>query len=98
PLSSTPFPYTTLFRSQGTGSRLGNPSAAATVDGSGDLDLAKHGGESATIPVPVVGIQDDSASTRAVFQQAGRGCLDGQDAGENSDRKSTRLNSSHVSI
>src|SRR2546426_3294487 len=82
PPRSTLFPYTTLFRSQG-------------VVG-GQVGVAQHGvgGDSSRFGVDAV---DADVDRRAVRQQADLGVVRGRASGDR-DRKSTRLNSSHLVI
>src|SRR5690606_40055103 len=92
PPSSPPFPYTTLFRSSESGAAAAETSANAagpTVAGaSRALNLITRAVPSTGEQLPVVGL--GGANT---FSETA-----GEEDFETIDRKSTRLNSSHVKI
>src|SRR3712207_7284450 len=88
PTRSTLFPYTTLFRSGGIGHGLVGPSATASfLEGYGEVtvDPARL-----TYYRCAWAVQDIAAY--------GEQALLSPTAGEATDRKSTRLNSSHANI
>src|SRR3712207_6862186 len=85
PPRSTLFPYTTLFRSaRGLQQREGDQAGAAVYRG-----LDEAGPPAQPRRREVEGKQEQ--------QQAQRGVV-GEHAGDDQDRKSTRLNSSHANI
>src|SRR3712207_9134602 len=94
PPRSTLFPYTTLFRSQRGGTRVGSGSSAGERPRPDQAVSHKNG-----VSVPRVGGSDHAGhqqsrqpDRRRVFGRRG----EGQEGPE--DRKSTRLNSSHANI
>src|SRR5690606_41334626 len=94
PWRSSFFPYTTLFRSHG-GSREGD--AVARVEGTGGPGLGRIG------VLDVLGLVQNDAGPLHPLQEGlipGHQAVAGHDemASGNGDRKSTRLNSSHVKI
>src|SRR3712207_7728274 len=85
PPRSTLFPYTTLFRSrQATPERTGPQSP-----GGGPAGGSRAGGGRSPVPAPPAGM---GAQPPARTKQRGGGQR------ERTDRKSTRLNSSHANI
>src|SRR5207253_9656130 len=91
------FPYTTLFRSKFTYAIGANPQAAR-ISG---INVAGHLIVVYTIAGTLSGLAGIVTSARAVSGQAGMGVmyeLDAIAAAVIGDRKSTRLNSSHVAI
>src|SRR5690625_5439621 len=104
PSSSTPFPYTTLFRS-----RLPGVGPAGLLPRLLELVLGDLGGE---VPAPGQGPQHVAqlggavqlpaqVTTGGAMVQLGLDLLDPEPGGQRvdgQDRKSTRLNSSHVAI
>src|SRR5207253_4642530 len=92
PLTSTLFPYTTLFRSteaqrdeeQGDG-KVGQRLMATAL--SQLTKTGKHGGENSRTHSP-----------QACWHNVARGCHEACWLKRMADRKSTRLNSSHVAI
>src|SRR5204863_3709953 len=93
PPRSTLFPYTTLFRSDGSAQEL-QPEEQRQTQLPADPDV--YGGN------PGIYLWR-SAQWRSIQRQRDRGAYPEGDRllarnGENEDRKSTRLNSSHVEI
>src|SRR5690242_21316045 len=86
PPRSTLFPYTTLFRSDQVGSRIGDQEQ-------GDPGRPQHPPGHVVSAVAVGQPASDRAKGAARQREAGR---EQRRLGE--DRKSTRLNSSHMSI
>src|SRR5690242_21050259 len=84
PPRSTPFPYTTLFRSGRDLDGLAERCKADQGGGAGRVGLGEQRPWVAVLGVPVL-----PAALRLLLLEAG---------GVGEDRKSTRLNSSHMSI
>src|SRR3712207_8199625 len=84
PPRSTLFPYTTLFRSEGTQSTT-TPSGCSGGGSTGD------GTESTTTPptqIMILDVSDSTSQARSAYLEHIK----------TEDRKSTRLNSSHANI
>src|SRR5699024_12496181 len=96
PAAARLFPYRALFRARAAGRRAPDGSAGDGRDRGGDVDdrarLAQQGLDHLGLELRVTGIAPDDGLGAAALE----GELEGDVAG--ADRKSTRLNSSHVSI
>src|SRR5204862_6265030 len=98
PPTSTPFPYTTLFRSPPAGAapgagRRGRLAGAGRCPGR----RGRGGAGRAAAPAPARARRDERA--QAITDRAAHpGAAAGGRPADRADRKSTRLNSSHVEI
>src|SRR5207244_13419219 len=90
PLLCTLFPYTTLFRSE--------RDSAVAADIPGDGDIATAGVECQSMAVQVHGASQTVLTGRRASERLVSRQRDRQSHNRHSDRKSTRLNSSHQII
>src|SRR5439155_22062966 len=95
PPTSTLFPYTTLFRSQQIGARL----ACEAVRGHGNLQAYRVNGRPLTRAAMVRSpTRTDTAVSGLACWRLTNASAIGRPRPNERDRKSTRLNSSHVAI
>src|SRR5699024_12685505 len=90
-LTSTLFPYTTLFRSQAHADQCEYVDRSYYTDGSVDFWTAPNGRKKGSFPA------DTRLQITHVYTDS-QGAQWGVFLDQERDRKSTRLNSSHVSI